>query len=143
MNELRAAIADWYDARIAPKFWRSWSWRAAIAGLLGVLGPDAINVIAAIGRNAFALPVLDLQTKFWIAIAALVLVVVLRPFNQKTMPASAVAVAQFLVPRVVELVTGSGRRVQVAAQVVPVQPHDPRLDDPVSWTQADTSARPS
>lgn len=136
MSKVWSSLGEWYEVRFEPAWWRSWSWRAALAGLVGAGGPDLVNLVLQQWSAIVALPVLSLQAKFWLCLAALAAVVVLRPLAQRNMPAQVVAVARFLVPRIVELATPVGGRVPVRAQVIPVEPHDPILDDPVDF--ADT-----
>ena len=62
---------------LVPKFWKSWSWLVAS---FGVLLPELLQVVA---DNSDLIPLVEPAWKSAIRLAALILVVILRPIPQK------------------------------------------------------------
>jgi hypothetical protein len=138
--DLMKQATEYLASRYESGFWRSWSWQAASGGLSAAFGPDVVNLVIERWAAIALLPTFGLRAKFVLCVGALVAVVLLRPIQQRNMPAKVEPVARFYVPRVVQLATPSGGRVDVAAQVVPVEAHDPVLDDPVQFARTASAA---
>lgn len=118
----------WLQSTFAAGWTRAWSWWAAAGGLTFTFSPDVINMVLERWTAIALLPGFSLRTKLILCVAALIAVVVLRPLRQGNIPPIIEAVARFYVPRTVQIETAPGRRVSVAAQVIPVDDGHPLPD---------------
>jgi hypothetical protein len=122
--------------------WRAWSARVAAAGVVVPFTPDLINLVIERWMAIAVLPTFTLKQKLWMCVAALIGVLLVRPLPQGNMPALVEAVARFYVPRTVQLATSVGQSVPVSVQVVPVDEHDPVLDEPVRFASSSAQVQP-
>jgi hypothetical protein len=98
--------SSWAQKYLAPKFWRSWAWLAAlVGGFIPVLLPDALNWLLSHSDALidFAFPTMDPLTKVLVLKVVVTLVLLLRPVKQTSMAAPAVPVLQVNVPPTLDL----------------------------------------
>lgn len=119
MEELKARVKAWWQAKIVKNFYKSWTWLASLLALVVTYGPDVANlVIDHIDLIGDTLPTLPAGWKSAILLAAHLFIFFARPIKQKSLEQPGIPVAVVNVPDVIEVGTGSkGATVPVASEV--------------------------
>lgn len=103
---LTPAPTTWVQKYLAPKFWRSWAWLAALlGGFIPVVLPEFLNWLMSHADTLidFAFPTLDPLTKVLVLKLVVTAVILLRPVKQPSMAGPGVPVLQVNVPQDIEL----------------------------------------